>query len=337
MFYPNMFQKTMIRIFHRRLFVVSCRCCLLALMAMACGDDVEVEKIVNIPGDTVRVTPKSADASITSFTVGAGGEALKASVRGDSIYLYWPVYLAQPAHIAPVINVATQAAVQPASGAEVVFETGVTYTVTSEDGTERKYKLKKVINQPVPWVEGTAAIEVGSSLFLNGDFFIPDADLTHVFLQNAAGAVELAISSISETQIVVAVPADMPVGPYKLKVHTGWRVTYDRLFEQLEVRYPAPALSNPEGMTLHPGDTYVLQGTNLRSITAVRALSVTDGLYYPLEIVTYDVASITLKIPKNFTLGQYNAYQLDSEWATDGIVTRTLSTSRRLTVDASPE
>lgn len=228
------------QIFNHRRFFVSLISGVLAVIVMSCGEDQIVEKIVNVPGDTVKIIRKLDYNFIESFSVDMekNDEAMQASVRGDSIYLYWPLYLPQPEHIAPIITVADKATVQPASKVEVAFETGVAYTVTAEDGSRKNCVLKVVINQPSPWFEATAGqVEVGTELILNGDFFIPDQTMTHVYMisKGSAVATELVITQISETRINAQMPADFAVGAYQIKVQTGWRVTYDREYEVIDV------------------------------------------------------------------------------------------------------
>jgi len=235
----------MMKRFNQRLFFIPLIGSVLMVMAMSCGEDQVVEKIVDVPGDTVRVARKLDYNFIETFSVdmGEGVGPMQASVRGDSIYLYWPLYLAQPVHIAPVITVAQKASVQPASGAEVDFETGVYYTVIAEDGSKRKYVLKVVINQPQPWFEATVGqTEVGKNMILNGDFFIPDAAMTHVYLIAAgtAAATEIEMVAITETRITARVPTDFVPGSYRVKVQTGWRQVYDREFETIDI-VAAPA------------------------------------------------------------------------------------------------
>ena len=230
----------MMKRFNHRLFFILLMGCVPMILILGCGEDEVVEKIVDVPGDTVRVARQLDYNFMETFSVemAEGAAAMQASVRGDSIYLYWPLYLAQPAHIAPVITVAPKAGVQPASGAEVAFETGVAYTVTAEDGSKKKYVLKIVINQPQHWFEATVGqTEVGKNMILNGDFFIPDATMTHVYLI-AAGttvATEIEIVAITETRITAKVPANFAPGAYQVKVQTGWRKAYDRLYEVIDV------------------------------------------------------------------------------------------------------
>src|SRR5690606_26321567 len=132
------------------------------VLALSCKEEEIVEKIINIPGDTVQVTAEVNYTDILAFTVPGGeeGSALKASVREDSIYLYWPVYWDLPEHIVPEIAVAEKAGISPASGEEVALKTGEAYTVTAEDGTEKAYFLNLVVNQTPPWFQ----INSGSSV-----------------------------------------------------------------------------------------------------------------------------------------------------------------------------
>jgi hypothetical protein len=240
MFYFNIFLNFMTKRLNHRLFFVFLMSTLLAIMALSCGEDQVIEKIVDVPGDTVKVARKLNYNFIETFSVdlGAGEAAMQASVRGDSIYLYWPQYLPQPENITPVITVADKAGVQPASETQIAFETGVTYTVTAEDGSQKKYVLKVVINQALPWFEATVGqVEVGTEMILNGDFFIPDAAMTHVYMiaEGSTVETELTIVQITETRINVQVPADFAMGPYKVKVRTGWRVAYDREYDTIDV------------------------------------------------------------------------------------------------------
>ena len=89
---------------------------------------------------------------IESFVIkDALNNNISAALIGDSIIVYWPPFQNVPAKQKPEITLSANASISPVSGQEIDFKTGVTYTVTAQDGSTRKYTLKLAENIPSPF------------------------------------------------------------------------------------------------------------------------------------------------------------------------------------------
>ncbi len=118
---------------------------------------------------------------------------MSAAMSGDSIVMYWPSHLATPSSIKPQIEVSEGAAVSPASGSTVPFQTGTAFTVKAQSGVEKKYYLKVVMNQaPIQISEATSytgtrggelVVDIGSSM----RYFAQDPAVTSFYLVDTPG------------------------------------------------------------------------------------------------------------------------------------------------------
>src|SRR5262245_54294289 len=109
----------------------------LAISFVSCKKEY-VNRINTIPGDTTFVSGMNY---IKTFEIKeySADTVIKASITADSIIIYWPSFSrALPDSIAPVITLPDSATISPASGKNVAFKTGATYTVTSAAGTTKK-------------------------------------------------------------------------------------------------------------------------------------------------------------------------------------------------------
>lgn len=116
--------------------------------------------------------------NIERFSLAAYGnlDSVNAVISGDTVYIYWNGETAPPATITPVISISAGASIMPASGTAVTFKDTTTYTVTAEDGSIRKYKIKPVFNVAVPRLTSLVAPnrwvwEANFPLLIDGQYF----------------------------------------------------------------------------------------------------------------------------------------------------------------------
>lgn len=103
-------------------------------------------------------------------------DSINAVINADTILIYWNAETTPPATITPVISISAGAVITPASGTAVSFRDTTTYTVTAEDGTTRKYKMKPVFNVAIPRLTNLVAPnrwvwEANYPLLIDGQYF----------------------------------------------------------------------------------------------------------------------------------------------------------------------
>ena len=301
----------------------------------ACEDEV-VDRIVEIPGDTVIVSGLN---QVNAFLVTeiSPDTVLEAAIVEDSLVIYWPSYEPIPGSISPQIFISEGASINPASGTPVPFATGTKYIVTAESGDTRNYVLKVVINQPAP-VYSTNVSKLSLSgtdgfLAFNGDFFIPDTSQTQVYFisweDDQQIQLEIDFARIKTTQIVVTIPANLPKGYYRTKMRSGTHTINKE--DSVWIKYPQPLLSWPAGLSVRQGETFEIPGTNIRDITEIQLSTITQippfppsigdadqQRHTPFEIVSTSLDAITLRVPQDFPVGSYNGFEityLSTKWA----------------------
>jgi len=239
------------------------------------------------------------------------GDIQQAPIHGDTVYIYWPPLQALPDSIWPEYTLHETATAVPASGAGIAFNKPVTYRVQAQNGAERVYHVKFIINQPYPYISATKNIlsANGNKFWVNdkqvtleGDYYKTHEEDARVVAIDAQGQ-EQALTIVENTgaKLVVAPPA---LGVYQIQLRVGVRTV--SLPDSVEVIMPfvTPALTAPAAaLMLKPGETFTLSGELAQKIT-----SVTLGDYLtqtPLDIVSATDAGIVLKLPADFPVGTY--------------------------------
>lgn len=252
---------------------------------------------------------------LKTFQVVAGaGDTIPAAISNGSIILYWPFDHPLPDSIAPLISISEHAVVSPASGAKVSLKDSVSYIVTAETGAKAAYKLRVVVNQPHLLInDGTDVVgRLEATTDIGGiTYVIPDSAFTAVYLVAASGTeTRCVINSFTELganeySVNIATPA-VDTGSYKLKIVSGAQtLTSER--DYVKIIYPFPSVNSlTTAFTLKRGATFTLSGANMRGIVAGRARLTGGQTYYNLELVTFDLSSVTYRIPVDFPLGNYN-------------------------------
>ncbi|TDQ09783.1 hypothetical protein [Pedobacter metabolipauper] len=266
-----------------------------------------------------KVYPDLPYHEILSFSIeDANGAPLKGVVENNQILIYWPQDQAMPQQITPVFVISDKATVQPASGTAIAFNETSIYTVTAEDGSTSTYTLKPVINPINPLITrvyGTRVLNgrnyatTTQAVEIAGDFFNTAAGQVKVFYINSSNEVaEAKVSNV--TPIVVSSVAEVPAGTYnRIKVVSSGKATeffYD--FDVIQETKPViPLTSFKEAVTVKRGGQLTITGgVNLDKITSVQLFNATTLAYIPVTLKTAAPNSITLEIPADLPLANYN-------------------------------
>ncbi len=250
----------------------------------------------------------------TFKVVAATGDTIQAAVADGSIILYWPFDEPVPATITPLITVSDKATVSPASGTAIAIKDSVSYVVTAQTGAAAAYKLRVIVNQPELQINSGSDMvgQLGANLSIGGiTYLIPDVNVTSAYLVSAKGEeTKCTINGFTELgandyALEMATP-DVDTGSYKLKVISATKtVTSDKAF--VKVIYPLPSVVAPTAaITVKRGQTFTLNGSNMRGMLAGRARLTGGQVYYDLELAEFDLTSVTYRIPADFPLGNYN-------------------------------
>ena len=208
---------------------------------------------------------------IKVFTInGSYGAPVKGLVKDDTITVYWNPDVAMPATITPEIIISDKAVISPASGTAVSFKDTTSYTVTAEDGSIRKYRLKIALNVPTPVLKSAnnPAIWLSTTqLTISGEYFLANTDTSQisVYMQRVSDGIEIPLTlvknRISNYTIVANLPAfsaEQDTGIHRLYVKAGYRVA-----QSIDVRFVIPAITNTtytssfvqDGQALRAGDS----------------------------------------------------------------------------------
>jgi len=265
-------------------------------------------------------------ADIVSFTVkDANGEPVKAVIDEKKLIIYWPSGQPVPDHITPNIVVSERASISPASGQRVAFEETTKFVVTAQNGTTKAYLIKKVINQPLLKINISSGVLVyntknfvnrGSNINVTGDNIIADKEQTKAFLVNIANNTEreVAIATITPIALSVTVDNTVPDGIYQLKIVSGLRsVVLERSFGVANGRPTiTPVELSAIKLTLKLGEEFVLTGANrIELINKFSIRNVANKQIYDLMIKETKTGQLTLKVPENLPVGQYDLFIYD--------------------------
>lgn len=277
-------------------------------------------------------------AEIQQFIIkDAKGAELKAVIKDTEIMIYWPPMQDVPDSISPLTTVSERASILPESGKKVPFKDGTTYTVTAQNGTINQYKLKLALNQVKPFLVVSASALVGAYFGVGGDFFIPDAAKTKVFLIDSKGR-EIQLKnplSITPINISFYLP-ELEEGNYKVKLISGIHTVFAK--DPLTITYSAsPILDRvlvDYPRDLKRGGTYQYRftGTPISKITKLRLKLLADNSFQDVEIKSRNSDNtVDIKIPSTMSLGTYTAFEISSSLFATPFV-RNLSASYRIVV-----
>lgn len=246
------------------------------------------------------------------------------AVNGDSIILYWPSYAVVPQKVAPVIKVSSNAAVTPASGAEVVLATGTKYTVKAQDGKTKDYFLKVVLNQAGIQINENSSYfaEKGKLISINTardvKYLIEDAAKTKAFLVDKDGKeAELKVAfAVRENAhfLDLTVPADIAFkeGAYQLKFTSG-QVSVTSNGSVFAILYPGDKYPKAQNLTTNitakRNGNITFSGTSFVDMQDARIFSYTSSFSEKelgvFKAVSFTETTATYKVPADFPLGTY--------------------------------
>lgn len=245
---------------------------------------------------------------ITGFSIrDAEGSELKATIYNGEIIVYWPPFQAVPDSITPQIILSDRAVVSPASGEQVPFNVNTVFTVKAQDGSVFTYRLKPVINQPVPYIVWNAPGPVpqpdGESTFFTGDYFIADTTQTALYFIDSTGReIPAVITEINSSFINIIYPA-LAIGNYHVKLVTGIRTAMLEDIVQVVGRVKITSIA-PFPLTLKAGETFTIKGENLDKINSLS----TDKDWIPYDFIitgTPSPESLTVRLPADMPAGVY--------------------------------
>ncbi|MFT3824980.1 MAG: hypothetical protein QM731_13740 [Chitinophagaceae bacterium] len=278
-----------------------------------------IDKYNIIPGDTVTV---SGYTYISSFTVHefSADTALKATIKSDSIIVYWPSYKKMPDTIKPEILLPEKTAIAPASGTGVPFVTGTKFTVTAQSGSKKIYTLAVDFRQPKPsfTIYSSNQLLIGSKCTLPGDWWLTDTAKTRIYLVSADTKQEylMELVELSGAGASFYVPANVPTtGKYDIKVINGIYTIYNddaASRNNMIVTYPTAIGVETFGFpyTLSAGDTFIIRGRLLAETTAFYMRLSTDNSWQQLTLTSAAVDRLILKVPAGTPIGAYNRIRL---------------------------
>ena len=307
-----------------------------ALITTSCEDEV-VDRFVDIPGDTVTVNISGLNR-IIAFQVEefSADTVLEAAIKEDSLIIYWPSSIKPaPANISPTIVVSEGAIVTPASGENVPFETGTSFTVTAEDENEKTYFLKVVFYQPEPYynsgsgavrffdrndihyievINGIEALGIYNDIRLDGDFFLTDTTKTQLVLTNLESDEQMVFPALSRTTVSIAffrIPENFERGYYSSVFITGEKTIEE---DSVWIKHPEPSISWPGSLTVEQGAEFTVTGSFFKDIEKAQFFtSPSDGKEkealpeMPVVSLVDDLfsSSVTFKVPDDFPIGNY--------------------------------
>ncbi|MDY0907033.1 hypothetical protein [Pedobacter sp. CFBP9032] len=269
---------------------------------------------------------------IESFVIkDALNNELKASLKGDSIIVYWPPFQNVKYKVTPEIMVSSGASISPSSGQEINLKTGISYSVTAQDGSIKKYVLKVAINQPVPIVSRISLTRLGQVGLIIGEYFIPDSNQTKLFLvdkQNKEYQIHFSPTDnlwSSKIQFTVPLDAKIDTGNYQVKLISGTNTLVKGPFT-LGKPFPASTKGvyqfDQAGKSVKKGDqisfTYALQAPAARyyygnyTHAIITVAGDTGGKTHIAPIASQSNTSLKFTLPATISTGAIRSIELYS-------------------------
>jgi len=267
------------------------------------------------------------------------GNELKAVLRGDSIIIHWPPHQDVPERIKPTrITLSDRATISPAADEEVPFSKETSYTVTAEDGAKRTYRLYPHINQPELIIglqydsnRYLFSSKTGTTLRLEGEYIIPDAERTQVILIDTVTQQEFSIpmkyaKKLTYNYILFEMPhengAGIVPGGYHVRVKSGQWTKMAGTIGLLPGKTPPDLVASyaidQEGLeTLAPGReisiSYSMSGPSAKYLIGKFTYATISG--YPpgsktlsqrmvrLDLVSQTDSKVTFRLPEDLAIG----------------------------------
>ena len=246
---------------------------------------------------------------IERFTIkDASGTEIKASIEGSDIIVYYPPFMAVPDFINPQITVSDGAVIEPASGAQVAFTTGVTFKVKAQDGSVKTYTLKPAINQPDPVFE-VGDSRLGDVIGLTGEYIIPDTTRTKLSIIDKNNKETLlpgsSFTEFTASHLVANLPISIDTGAYRVKLKTGSLIL---IKGPIHLGPPALMIGIPETVTtVKRGGTLTITSNDgslkyYKQVFVKASISIDIFTDKPVNIISITDTEIKLQIPADFPL-----------------------------------
>ncbi|WP_281233181.1 hypothetical protein [Flavobacterium gelatinilyticum] len=315
----------------------------LSVLFFSC-DTEYVDKVNEIPGDVIKVPGYT---QIESFIVkDKENNPISAAITENNLVITWSNYMELPETVKPEIILGQEAAISPASGAEVPFKDGTEFIVTSKAGTTKKYTLKIDFRQREPKAWSYA-----------GSDFLYKGQLQKVVNSGLDGEIDNLWLSLKDTQVILVaasdqkeyaaetvyvgtgigaapylnygvyyfLPENLPVGLYDLRIKNGaYTLQNANVEERFKIEAAEPDFYKTEKYgfpaTKKAGETIEVRGSLLDLLQSVSIYSNNDpSVVYPLEIVSLTKYRAVLRIPAGTPAGTYERMRFTREDATSNL------------------
>lgn len=270
------------------------------------------------------------------------GAELKAAIQDNKIIIYFPPFQTLPDSIKPRITVSDRAVISPASGTKLPFKPGLIYTVTAQDGSTKSYELQSAINQP-PISFVTSDTRLGTTLLLNGEYFVPDTIHTKLYLigkdKKEIKVPGNVFTTLTASAIVANLSAKLGVdtGKYSVKLVSGQRTAIQG---PISIAEAVQKFSYPAITTIRRGEEYSVKDTSGyamiikkfgASINRGVLLNVNNNTRVPVVVTKLTGDEFAFRIPADCPLGFFQIVYMTNE---NGTVANLLSiaAAKRVTI-----
>ena len=277
-----------------------------------------IDKYNIIPGDTITV---SGYTYIESFLVHEFSKdtVLKASIKNDSIIVYWPGYKPTPDSIKPEIILPAYTTINPSSGNAIPFVTGTKFKVTAQSKAAVTYTLLVDFRQPKPYftLSYNNVLTIGSKCNLNGDWWLTDTSATKIFLTDPESNQQylMELTDLAASGAGFYVPGTVPPGKYDIRVINGiYTIFNDDIASRNNMVVATPTAIGVENtgfpFTLKISDYFMIRGRLLAETTSFYMRLSTDNSWHQLNLVSTAIDRIYLQVPAGTPAGAYNRIRL---------------------------
>lgn len=165
--------------------------------------------------------------------------------------------------LAPTLEISARASVSPASGTVKDFSDSVTYTVTAEDLSTVRYKVKVLVSTVVDFVldpyAGPRAIRRGESIDISGlGFEKSGVNVSATLINTVTGEkIDLIAIDLMDEFFSLTIPDNVPIGTYQVKINVGKQ--FQLLDGVIEIKHRMPKLG-PLKDEFGAGESFILSG-----------------------------------------------------------------------------
>ncbi|WP_158655602.1 hypothetical protein [Sphingobacterium sp. HMA12] len=260
---------------------------------------------------------------ITSFKIpyNGGKDTIVAAVDGQNIYISWPgsTEWPVPETVSPVIKIAKNASISPASGTAIILKDGAQYEVKAQDGTTKVYTIKLSNGAVLPsfldeetintlHVGGTYSIQLRNLATDGSDSLFLVNDQNKLFKLIAVSQIPLgSFQFIADQYDGTGIPA----GDYYVQINNKYKVPVRSSKKIVNIPsgniYPYPYFNHTKIWEVKRGDEISIPIRHLSNQTVFSGVIfnfINESGYpdaFPLEFLatSEDLKSIRVKIPND--------------------------------------